>query len=141
MNNEETQQVFMLQFRSRAERLGPVRAMVRRAAESFGCSQPVADSLVIAVNEACMNVIQHAYRGEDAGEISLQIKTNGRQVIFRLEDHAAPVDLDKVRPRDLDDIRPGGLGVHFMREIMDSCEMGHLLGGHGNFLEMRKKIE
>ncbi|MBI1733453.1 MAG: ATP-binding protein [Gammaproteobacteria bacterium] len=135
-----TEQLFALRFRAQPDRLGPMRALVKRAAESFGCSAPVCDKLVIAVNEACMNVIQHAYRGEGLGEISLEIRTNGTQVIFRLEDQAEPIDLDSVRPRDLGDLRPGGLGVHFIREIMDTFEMGHLGQGRGNYLELRKAI-
>ena len=136
----KTEQIFALRFRAQPERLSPMRALVRRAAESFGCTAPVCDNVVIAVNEACMNVIQHAYRGDGSGEIALEIRNNGSQVIFRLEDQADPVDLDRVQPRDLDDLRPGGLGVHFIREIMDHCEMGHLEQGRGNWLEMRKAI-
>jgi anti-sigma regulatory factor (Ser/Thr protein kinase) len=122
------------------DRLCLVRALVKRAAESVGCSTELCNQLVIAVNEACMNVIQHAYRGHGAGEITLEILNNDSQLFFRLEDDASPVDLDTVRPRDLDDIRPGGLGVHFIREIMDECEMGHRSGGAGNYLEMTKRI-
>ena len=87
-----------------------------------------------------MNVIQHAYKGNDSGEIVLQILNNKSQIVFRLMDFAEPIDLDSVKPRRLDEVRPGGLGVHFIREIMDDCEMGHLEKGTGNYLEMRKKI-
>jgi sigma-B regulation protein RsbU (phosphoserine phosphatase) len=137
----KTQQIFALHFRAEPERLGPVRALVKRAAQSFGCTEALADKLVIAVNEACMNVIQHAYRGDGSGEVSLEVRTNGKQVIFRLEDQADPIDLKCVQPRDLNELRPGGLGVHFIREIMDHCEMGHLDKKRGNYLEMRKAID
>ena len=137
----KTEQIFALRFRAQPDRLAPVRALVKRAAQSFGCTDPLSDKLVIAVNEACMNVIQHAYRGDSSGEISLEVRTNGTQVIFRLEDQAEPISLDSVRPRDLDELRPGGLGVHFIREIMEHCDMGHLEQGRGNYLEMRKAID
>ncbi len=136
----KTEQMFSLRFRAQPERLGPVRAMVKRASQSFGCTEPLSDKLVIAVNEACMNVIQHAYHGDGTGEMSLLVCTNGTQIIFRLEDQAEPIKLESVQPRDLDEIRPGGLGVHFIREIMDHCQMGHLDQGRGNYLEMRKAI-
>ena len=136
----KTEQIFALRFRALPDRLGPVRSLVKRAAQSFGCTEPLCDKLVIAVNEACMNVIQHAYRDDSSGEVTLEIRNNGTQIIFRLEDQAAPINLDSVQPRDLDKLRPGGLGVHFIREIMDQCEMGHLEQGRGNYLEMRKAI-
>ena len=124
-----------------AERLSLVRAVVKRASETAGCSEGLCEQIVLAVNEACMNVIQHAYRGDASGEIVLEILKNNEELCFRIEDHAAPVDLERVRPRDLEDIRPGGLGVHFICEIMDDWKMGHLEGGRGNFLEMTKKID
>jgi anti-sigma regulatory factor (Ser/Thr protein kinase) len=87
-----------------------------------------------------MNVIQHAYKGDYSGEIELEILNNGNRLLFRVKDHAAPIDLECVKPRDLDEVRPGGLGTHFIKEIMDECVMGHLEGGTGNYLEMIKKI-
>ena len=50
------------------------------------------------------------------------------------------VDVDAIRPRDLDDIRPGGLGVYFIREIMDSAVFLPRENGDGNVLEMTKRI-
>jgi sigma-B regulation protein RsbU (phosphoserine phosphatase) len=133
--------LFELHLPARPERLSLVRVLVQRAAENAGCGAELSRNLVIAVNEACMNVIQHAYRGDAAGMFVLQVWKDGPQLVFRLTDHAAPVDLVKVRPRDLADLRPGGLGVHFIREIMDDCRMGHLPAGTGNYLEMMKIIE
>jgi sigma-B regulation protein RsbU (phosphoserine phosphatase) len=124
-----------------AKRLCLVRAVVKRAAEESGFGAELAERLVVAVNEACMNVIEHAYKRDESGEIRLEILNNGSELQFRLTDRAAPIDLARVEPRDLNDIRPGGLGVHFIREIMDECRMGHLAGGAGNFLEMTKKLE
>jgi anti-sigma regulatory factor (Ser/Thr protein kinase) len=88
-----------------------------------------------------MNIIQHAYRGQDDGQFMLEVGRTKQALCFRLEDYAKPVDLESIRPRNLDDIRPGGLGVHFIREIMDSYHMGHLADARGNFLEMTKNIE
>lgn len=129
-----------LRFPALPERLCLARVLTRRAAELAGCREELAEQLALAVNEACMNIIQHAYRGDGRGEIVLEIFNNGGQLRFRLEDHAKPIDLGSVKPRDLDQLRPGGLGTHFIREIMDDWEMGHLEGGRGNFLEMVKQI-
>jgi sigma-B regulation protein RsbU (phosphoserine phosphatase) len=129
-----------LHFPARAERLCLVRNLVRQVVVHAGCNPGLADRLVLAVNEACMNVIQHAYKGEAAGEIVMEILNNGGELCFRLTDFAEPIDLEHVRPRDLGKLRPGGLGVHFISEIMDRWEMGHLENGRGNYLEMAKRI-
>lgn len=136
-----TELIFEIHFPAKADRLCLVRALVKRAGELTGCNSELTDKLVIALNEACMNVIQHAYKNDEPGEIVLKILNNGSHLIFRLTDFAAPIDLDSVKPRELEDLRPGGLGVYFIREIMDECRIGHLDGGAGNYLEMKKKID
>lgn len=133
-------QLLKIHISAEPDRLCLARAAVRRAAQLVGCDTDLVEKLVLAVNEACMNVIQHAYKGNAAGEIILEIHNNEDCIVFRVEDHADPIDLDNVKPRNLDDLRPGGLGTHFIREIMDECNMGHLEAGTGNYLEMIKKI-
>jgi len=134
------EKMFELRFPAKAERLCLVRSLVKRAVDEAGCSAELGDKLVIALNEACMNVIQHAYGDKSEGDAILELYASDVDIYFRLLDHAAPIDLDKVKPRELDDIRPGGLGVHFIREVMDDCDMGHLEQTAGNYLEMKKNI-
>ncbi len=105
-----------------------------------GCSEDCADGMVIAVNEACMNVIQHGYQQDPNGEIILAIWHDRDRMIFRLVDFASPVDVEAVRPRDLDDVRPGGLGTHFIREVMDDIAFLPPPDGAGNLFQMVKRI-
>src|SRR4030067_633825 len=99
--------LFEVRFPAAPDRLYMVRRLVKRAAGIVGCDKQQSERLVIAVNEACMNIIQHAYRGDDTGEIVLEILNNDSQIQFRLTDFAEPVDLASVKPRDLEDVRPG----------------------------------
>ena len=133
------EKLFEIRFQAKAERLCLIRALVKEIAENFGCKKELSEKLVIAVNEACMNIIQHAYKGDESGEIIFEMLNNERELCFRFTDYADPIDLSSVKPRDLDDIRPGGLGTHFIAEIMDEYNIGHLDGGRGNYLEMKKK--
>lgn len=132
--------VIELRFPAIADRLRMVRAVVHDAALMSGCSEAVAEKIVIAVNEACMNVIQHGYKGDVTGEIGLEIINNAPELVVRLTDSAPPADLDAIRPRDLDDLRPGGLGTHFISTVMDEVTYSVTDGGRGNRLEMRKRI-
>lgn len=129
-----------MRFGADPEQLKTVRAEVRTVAERAGFGVGVANEVVIAVNEACMNIIQHAYKGDKSGEILLEIHNNGAELEVVLKDFAAPVDCGAIRPRELADLRPGGLGTHFIREIMDECVYGHLDGVAGNFVRMKKKL-
>ena len=127
-------------YQANPNQLGQIRRQVRQAVALCGCDTDLTEKLVLAVNEACMNVIQHAYGGAQTGEILLEILNNDNKLLFRIEDYAPPINLSSVRPRNIDDLRPGGLGTHFIREIMDDFKIGHLEGDVGNFLEMTKKI-
>ena len=138
MNDERLLQV---RFPAKPDRLRMVRALVHGAAETAGCSSEVASQLVIAVNEACMNVMQHAYKGDRSGEIILEILNNGKELTFVLTDFAEVVDPARLKPRNLDEVRPGGLGMHFIKEIMDDYKFGQLADQCGNYLRMTRRIQ
>jgi sigma-B regulation protein RsbU (phosphoserine phosphatase) len=129
-----------LRFNSDPKKLRMVRERVQEVAEEYGCSKKLISDLVIAINEACMNIMQHAYKGEKSGEILLQIQKKSGDVQVLLTDFADPIDPKGIRPRDLADVKPGGLGTYFIQEIMDECTYGHLDNMAGNYLKMRKKI-
>jgi anti-sigma regulatory factor (Ser/Thr protein kinase) len=133
--------LFELRLPAKADRLALVRAVVQRAVETAGCDDSLGQKLVIAVNEACMNIIQHAYHGVNDGKFELAVWKDVNKLYFRLTDHADHIDLNSVKSRDLDDIKSGGLGTHFISEIMDDFKIGHLRGDKGNYLEMIKTIE
>lgn len=99
-----------------------VRALTK--AERFGveaCGQ-----IVLAVDEALANVIQHGYEGVSDQPIDVRferlerLEHNGRRGLrVTIRDYGRQVDPATIRSRDLSDIRPGGLGVHIMRSVMD----------------------
>ncbi|UCE90360.1 MAG: ATP-binding protein [Pseudomonadota bacterium] len=127
-------------FSSQTGELKRIRTLVREAATTCGCSDDEIDCVVLAVNEACMNIIQHAYGHAPDGEIILEILNNQHELVFRLRDFGVKVDPCSVRSRDLEDIRPGGLGVHLMSQVMDAVEFLPPPDGTGNLLELRKTI-
>ena len=133
--------VYTGRFPARAERLKEIRAAVREAAEACGCGPGCAQDMVIAVDEACQNIIRHGYAGDPQGSIELRIEHSGESLVFSLRDWARPVDPAEVKPRDLDDLRPGGLGTHLMREAMDECEFVEPPPGCSNLLRMVKRIQ
>ena len=120
--------------------LKPMREAVLAAVQGQGADSVLADNIVLAVNEACMNIVQHAAPASAGTQIGLELLKHGATLVFHVLDDAPPIDVRKVEPRALDDVRPGGLGVHFMREIMDEVEFLTPPAGFGNFLRMKKTI-
>ena len=127
-------------FPSQAGQLKEVRGKVRDTARLCGFGADAVQDIVLAVDEACQNVIRHAYGGSAEGEIVLEICRAGDDLVFLLRDFAEPTDVTTVKPRDLDDVRPGGLGTHFMAEVMDRVEFLPPPEGGGNLLRMVKRI-
>lgn len=136
-----SERLLRLRFPAEPGRLRAVRELARSSLERVGLKGECADQVIIALNEACMNVIQHAYKGDPSGEIVLEILNNGDELEVLLTDFAEPVDPASFKPRNLEELRPGGLGTHFIHECMDDWALGHLDGECGNVLRMRKKIQ
>lgn len=140
MNGAPETHVVELRIPARADRMAIVRITLRRAAERCGLSMAETQDLVLAVCEACQNVIQHGYAGEQNGTIVMSIARDVNGVVVRIQDSAPPVDPKKLKSRDLADVRPGGLGIHFIRNLMDSAEFLPGADGTGNVLQMTKRV-
>jgi len=132
--------ILELRFPAQAKELRRVRAAVKEKSLSCGADERTAHDIVTAVDEACQNIIRHAYKGEAVGDIELTLSKEDAGLTITLVDWAPRTDPSKVRPRDLDDVRPGGLGTHLMRELMDSVEFREPPPGCGNLLRMVKQI-
>lgn len=128
-----------LQLPAKPNQLKWLRDSVRETVLAVGCSAEQAESIVLAISEAANNIIQHAYGHED-GEMELDISIEQEKLLIVLRDYADTVDISEIRARALDDVRPGGLGVHFMQELMDSLIYTVPEDGRGNRLEMRITI-
>ncbi len=137
--NSRDERLFRIEVPARADRLKLVRALVSEAASDRGCHEDLVRDLTIAIDEACQNVIRHAY-GNDAGRMILEAREQGDNLVFFLRDFAPPVDVSRVCPRDLEDLRPGGLGTHLMRAVLDEVEFMPPPEDGGNILKMTKRI-
>ena len=134
------EKISRIHFLSRADKLKPVRDAARQLVIAQGGNEDNVDCIVMAINEACMNVIQHAYKQQDDGEVILEFWQDDEELVIRIYDFADKVDVNNIHPRPLDDIRPGGLGVHLIHKVMDTVAYIDRSGNEGNLLEMRKKL-
>jgi serine/threonine-protein kinase RsbW len=128
-------------FPGRFSSLDAIRNFYADAAEQAGLDKESIADIELAVDEAACNIIDHAYGGEGKGEIecSYRVIPEGLEVI--LHDHGKPFDPETVVEPDLvSDVccrEPGGLGLHFMKSLMDSVKFS--FNGHGgNLLTMTK---
>lgn len=127
-----------LRVPAEAAALKEVREQLHDTLATLGVDADTLHQLVVAVNEACMNVVQHAYGTQHHGDMMLEVERAADWLTFRLTDYAPPVDISRLQPRDLDVVRPGGLGLCLIHKIMDEIRYPVPPPGVGNVVEMRK---
>ena len=98
-------------------------------AEQVGFGPDELFRIELACDEACTNVIQHAYGGEDVGTIRVAWDFTEGAFIITIYDEGRYFDADDVpepnipsSPDDIDELKIGGLGLHFMRSLMDDVQ-------------------
>jgi anti-sigma regulatory factor (Ser/Thr protein kinase) len=103
-----------------------VTKLVNQAALQVGFSGSQLNRIELAVDEACSNIIQHAYTAhtEDTGFIHIRIYGEPRQrITIVLIDNGQPFDLDSVPTHNpeapLEEVKIGGLGLFLIRQTMD----------------------
>jgi sigma-B regulation protein RsbU (phosphoserine phosphatase) len=114
-----------------------MRKMISSIGRKTGFSKKDINLVIVAVLEAFSNIVKYTYDG-GAGKIKVRVIKDGNTLKIFLRDYGKKVDEEKIVSRNLDDIRPGGLGVHFIKEIMDSVE--YLPVKDGNELRLIKKV-
>jgi anti-sigma regulatory factor (Ser/Thr protein kinase) len=117
-----------------------MRHCVRRFLEAFPFSERQRTLMVLGVDEACTNIIRHAYHLRDDQPISLSLEGKSDCVCLRLRDYGKqprPNTMPQSRPADL--IKPGGLGLHLIRTAFDQVD--YVLRSRGTELVLTKNLE
>ncbi|HEU4366511.1 MAG TPA: ATP-binding protein, partial [Candidatus Krumholzibacteria bacterium] len=107
--------------------LGRVRDFVVEVCENAGFSPREVSNTKLAVDEACTNIIKHAYDGySQPGSITVIAEIDSGRVKFRLQDRGKHFDFSGVKDPDLDQYvetgRKGGFGVFLINRLMDGVE-------------------
>jgi anti-sigma regulatory factor (Ser/Thr protein kinase) len=120
----------MLALYSNPGLLSVVRGTVERLTETLGFPAVQGRSITRAVDEALTNIVRHSYGNCLDRPIAMYFRKAQRhrdgQVQHGLEillcDRGPQIDASKLCGRPLDEIRPGGLGLHLIRQAMDTVE-------------------
>jgi anti-anti-sigma factor len=123
--------------------LGRVRDFVVAACEEADFSERETSNTKLAVDEACTNIIQHAYGGTAEGEILVRIRIEPGDLKISIHDTGKRFDYAAIGDPDLDEYvekgRKGGLGVYLINRLMDGVE--YHAGEAGNELILSKRSQ
>lgn len=140
----------------RYDQIKVICKFVSAGARQAGLNTDAIFHLELCCDEASTNIIEHAYGAENVGQITATYKVTGQEFRITLRDDGRPFDPDTIPEPKLpsenvgsDDValgdimnslQVGGLGMHFIRKLMDEVHYS-FNGKHGNTLVMVKKID
>jgi anti-sigma regulatory factor (Ser/Thr protein kinase) len=129
---------------------------VSAGARHAGLDEDAIFHLELSCDEASTNIIEHAYGAEDVGHITASYEVSDDEFRVTLHDEGRPFDPKEVPepklPQDsrnsddaalgniMDSLQVGGLGIHFIRKLMDEVHY-NFNGKNGNTLVLIKKID
>ena len=128
----------------RYENLVKLADFVRQIAQDAGLDNFAVYSVETAVEEACTNIIEHAYGGEGKGNIECACAIDELGLTIQLRDKGKPFNPEIVKDPDtkapLYKRESHGLGLFMMRKWMDDVRF-EFNGESGNILTMVKYRE
>ena len=137
--NEMPTKIFPAQF----EYLDAIREFAAAAARQAGLDDKDLYNFQLAVDEAASNIIEHAYEGIPDGQVEISLDVTSTAITIVMRDSGKRFDPDQTSVPDLDaaleDRMVGGLGLFFMRKLMDEVRF-EWLPGQGNLLTMVKVL-
>ena len=117
-------------------------AFVDEVCEAVGFDAALTMKMNLAIEEAVVNVMEYAYPRSTHGDITVEAQANDVRLKFTIIDSGT--HFDPTAQADVDttlsaEDRPiGGLGIHIVRQYMDSINYERI-SGH-NVLTLRKKL-
>ena len=132
-----------LVIKSRTENLAEIRDFISSAALNAGFTKDAIDNIILAVDEACTNIIKHAYKYFPDGEIVLTLKMAKDLFTIEIIDYGNSFEPGLIPNPDLkkylDQRRVGGLGMYLMKTLMDEVKY-KTVPGKFNQVSLSKNI-
>lgn len=120
-----------------------IRRFVEETGRGLGLDEASLYALQLAVDEACTNVIMHAYDAQK-GRIEIEMERVGDWVQVIIRDWGEPFDPESIPSPDIEaplEQRPvGGVGLFLMRQMMDRVDF-QFDEAKGNTLTMAKRVQ
>jgi serine/threonine-protein kinase RsbW len=127
-----------------------VRTLLPAVARGLPFTRSTLLRLEICVMEALHNVVRHAYRDRDDGDVEVSLEAGADRLVIRIEDHGRPMPDEARRSirsappitersaTPLPDLPEGGLGIPILRTVLDDLE--YRREGDRNVLTMTKLL-
>lgn len=115
-----------LTIQSSVEQLEKIRNFISQAAQAFGFEENEGYKIVLAVDEACSNIIRHGYGRKTDEQLHIVIQASDNRFTVTVNDSGKGYD---IRTHPLPDMeaylaakKSGGLGIKLIRSCVDEIE-------------------
>ncbi|MFA7289650.1 MAG: ATP-binding protein [Melioribacteraceae bacterium] len=123
MSSPELKFPLELSVKSSTDNLSVVRNFIKSTALSLGYSNATVGNIILAVDEACTNIIKHAYKYSPAGDIDIELNLSTNKFIITILNSGIEFDPNLIPEPDIKEYykqrRIGGLGMYLMKKMMD----------------------
>lgn len=127
-----------LRIKSKTENLSVIRDFVSENALTAGIPVTTVENIMLAVDEACTNIIKHAYKSSPEGEIIINIEYNKEKFTITIIDYGKSFEPERVPLPDLQkyyrEHKVGGLGIYLMKSLMDDVKYTSVPGKYNQVL-------
>ncbi len=119
---QHDENTILLSICSHPKYLKLVRSVILQSAMLMCFSEKTSKDVTLAVDESLTNIIKHSYMGCMDKKIVITITLHDDHLEVKIRDYGKKVDPKTIKPRKLHDVKPGGLGVFFIKKIMDEVD-------------------
>lgn len=127
------------------ENLDKIREFVAEPARQFGFSDKEIYAIQLAADEACTNIIEHAYADTNKGKIEITWTISGGELKIVMRDFGKSFNPASVpEPNidaDLTERKIGGLGMYLMRKLMDDVTYESSPDGGNTLIMSKRKVD
>jgi serine/threonine-protein kinase RsbW len=137
------ERTFTLSVPSSVENLAMVRDFIRNVGEHAGFEESDLIKLVMAVDEACTNIVEHAYGHDVTKEVTIKAIYDDKELNIKLIDTGRQFNPIEAKSESLKDLvrkrKSGGLGIRLINTLVDEVRY-EFLDENKNLLHLIKKL-
>ncbi len=101
--------------------IGSIGEHIAKDLDDFsGDREALAYHLNLVLTEATTNAIKHAIQTTPKNTVRITIHIQDNELNIKVYDHGQGFDLETVPLPDFDQLKEGGMGLYFIRTLMDS---------------------
>jgi len=117
---------YKLKIPSQTGNLELIREFISGLAHKVGFDAQNINKIELAVDEACTNVIAHAYNNDENQEIEISVQIKKDKFTVIVADKGKGFDFNHLEVPNMDkymaELRVGGLGIYLIKSLMDEVD-------------------